>query len=95
MIQHKLLCFNIPSIICKLKSRTKRGEIFQARRNIKDKPEAPHPSAQIFDDVTPLRSRIVHALRTRKLPNSDPESETKLYPHVWSREGRIYCRTEQ
>ena len=81
----------IPSILCKLKSRSKRGEIFKARRNIKDNRDAPHPSAQIFDDITPLRSRLMFALKNRK----EIDSEDKLYAHVWSREGRIYCRTAQ
>ena len=33
----------------------------------------------------------MHALRTRKIP----DTEDKVYEHVWSREGRIYCRTEE
>ena len=87
----------IPSIICKLKSRSKRGEIFENRKYIKVKkspttPPAPHPNAAIFDDVTPLRSRIMYSLRNRKVSGSP---DRKVYKYVWSRDGRIYCRTEE
>ena len=78
------------SIICKLKSRNKRSEIFDAKIQIRVKPSPPHPTAGIYDDVTPLRSRILYALRNKKVEGSDK----KKYEFVWSHEGRIYCRTE-
>ena len=83
----------VPSIICKLKSRTKRSEIFQARKFIKLKPAAPHREAAIYDDVTPLRSRIMYALRNHKVEGVTPEK--KKYEFVWSRDGRIFCRTHE
>ena len=79
-----------PSIICKLKSGNKRSKIFDAKRQIRVKPSPPHPTAGIYDDVTPLRSRILYALRNKKVEGSDK----KKCEFVWSREGRIYCRTE-
>ena len=53
------------------------------------KPNPPFPNIAIYEDVTPLKSRIIYALRNRK--NSDGG---KIYRFVWSREGRIFCRTE-
>ena len=44
----------------------------------------------IFEDVTPLRSRILYHLRNKENANKE-----KVYKFVWSREGRIYCRTEE
>ena len=38
----------------------------------------------IYEDVTPLRSRIMYELRNR--------GDKKAFKYVWSRGGRIYCR---
>ena len=79
----------IPSIFCKLRHRSKKAEIFVAKKNIREKnATAPHKKAAIYEDVTPLRSRIMYALRNRM------ENDNKKYLYVWSRDGRIFCRTE-
>ena len=80
----------IPSIIARIKSRKLRNEIFKARTTLHRNSAPTHTGARIYD-VTPLRSRILFALRNRKLPGT----ETKKYKFVWSNEGRIFARTEE
>ena len=81
----------IPSIIARIKSHKLRNEIFLARKTLHENSAATHTGARIYDDVTPLRSRILYALRNRKIQGT----ETKKYKFVWSREGRIFARTEE
>ena len=81
----------IPSIIARIKSRKLRNEIYKARTTLHRNSAPTHTGARIYDDVTPLRSRILFALRNRKLPGT----ETKKYKYVWSNEGRIFARTEE
>ena len=78
-----------PSIVAKFTRRTTKIKIFESRKQTTVKPSPPYPHVAIYDDVTPLRSRILYALRNKK--NNDGN---KVYKFVWSREGRIYCRTE-
>ena len=40
----------------------------------------------MYEDVTPLRSRIMYALRHR--------NNKTAFKYVWSRGGRIYARTQ-
>lgn len=80
----------IPSVIAKWVRRDIKTKVFEHRRQITAKPGCKWPEAAIYEDVTPLRSRILYELRNRK----DSE-ENKKYKYVWSREGRMYCRTEQ
>ena len=49
-----------------------------------------YPNIGIYEDLTPLRSRMLYALRNRK--NQDGNS---VFKFTWSKEGRIFCRTEQ
>ena len=42
-------------------------------------------SAVLYEDVTPLRSRIMYQLRQRE--------DKKAFKYVWSKGGRIYART--
>ena len=81
---------NSPSIIVKFCRRSTKTKVFEHRKQTAFKPNSPHPKAEIYEDVTPLRSRILYALRNKK----DNEGN-KVYRYVWSREGRLYCRTEQ
>ena len=53
-------------------------------------PHRDYPNIGIYEDLTPLRSRILYALRNKK--NQDGN---KTYKFTWSKEGRIFCRTEQ
>lgn len=80
----------IPSIIVKFVRRDVKTAIFNARKQNVLKPGSPHPDAAIYEDVTPLRSRIMYQLRNRK-----DDQGNKVWRYVWSREGRIYCRTQE
>ena len=44
-------------------------------------------AAEVYEDVTPLRSRIMYELRHR--------GNKLTFKYVWSRGGRIYCRTPE
>ena len=80
---------NSPSIIVKFCRRVTKTKVYDHRKQTATKPNSPYPKAEIYEDVTPLRSRILFALRNRK-----DRADNKIYRYVWSREGRIYCRTE-
>ena len=47
----------------------------------------PFKSARIYEDVTPLRSRIMFQLRNK--------DDKKAFKYVWSRGLRIYARTHE
>ena len=78
----------IPSIIVKFVQRDVKSAIFNVRKQNVDKIGSPHPDAAIYEDVTSLRSRIMYQLRNRK-----DRDDIKKWKYVWSREGRINCRT--
>ena len=80
---------NAPSIVVKFCKRNTKSKIFESRKQTAAKPNCPHPKAEIYEDVTPLRSRILYALRNKK-----DNADNKVFRYVWSREGRIFCRTE-
>ena len=61
----------IPSIIARIKSRKLRNQIFQARKTLHENTAPKHSGGRIYDDLTPLRSRILFALRNRKVGASD------------------------
>ena len=56
----------IPSIIAKFVQRDVKSAIFKKRKEITQKAGCPYPNAQIYEDVTPLCSRIMYQLRNRK-----------------------------
>ncbi|CAL4144149.1 unnamed protein product, partial [Meganyctiphanes norvegica] len=66
---------------CKSHQRTHTGTISGS----------PHPDAAIYEDVTPLHSRILYQLRNQK-----DQDDNKKWKYVWSdrsRKCRINCRT--
>ena len=81
-----------PAIIVRYVRRDTKTVCFNARKNSlqKSDDDVKYPNAKIFEDVTPLRSRILYQLRNRKHPNN-----VNVWKFVWSHEGRIYCRTEE
>ena len=79
----------IPSVILKFVHRNVKSNAFASRKLIDAKPGCKFPNARIYEDVTPLRSRIMYELRQRK-----DNEDKKMFRFVWSREGRIYARTE-
>ena len=82
----------VPSIVARIVNRKKRNQLFEARKKIQENPDATYRAAKIYDDVTPLRSRILYALRNKK--KSD-DAEAKMYKFVWTRDGKILFRTEE
>ena len=80
----------IPSIIAKFVRRDVKTAFFNARKQNVEKPGSPHPNAAIYEDVTPLRSRIMYQLCNRK-----DQHDNRKWKYVWSRDGRIYCRTQE
>ena len=75
-----------PSIIVKFSRRNTKSKIFDSRKETTKKPNAPYENIKMYEDVTPLRSRILYALRNKK------DGDNKEFRYVWSREGRIYAR---
>ena len=60
-------------------------KMFENRKNLLTNPKCPtkYKNISIYEDVTPLRSRIMYELRNR--------GDRKTFKYVWSRGGRIYC----
>ena len=81
----------IPSIIARIKSRNIRNKIFAGRKALHTHSNPTHTGARLYDDLTPLRSRILFSLRNKKVDDQD----VKKYKFVWTREGRIFARTEE
>ena len=79
----------IPSIIARFTRREVKSKFFEARKILTTKPDVPVKlkSAAIYENVTPLRSRIMYELRQR--------DDKQKFKYVWSRGGRIYCRTPE
>lgn len=74
-----------PSIIVRFNRRDIKVKFFEARKTLQTSTSCPahYKSAEIYEDVTPLRSRIMYELRTR--------NQRQMFKYVWSRGGRIYC----
>lgn len=79
-----------PSIIMRMVRRTGKFDFMDKRKVLRTNPHPDYPDLAIYEDLTPLRSRMLYALRNRK----DSEGH-KVYKFTWSKEGRIYCRTEE
>ena len=79
----------IPSIIARFNRRQVKINYFEARKTLITKLECPDKikAAEVYEDVTPLRSRIMYELRHR--------GNKLAFRYVWSRGGRIYCRTPE
>ena len=79
-----------PSIIMRMVRRTSKFELMDKRKVLRTQPHPNYPDMAIYEDLTPLRSRILYALRNRE----DAEGH-KVFKFTWTKEGRIYCRTEE
>ena len=79
----------IPPIIARVNRRDLKIELLEAKKTIATNVECPAnlKNALIYEDVTPLRSRIMFQLRHR--------NNKQAYRYVWSKGGRIYARTHE
>ena len=79
----------IPVIIARLNRRDLKTKLLESKKNITTNTECPAKlkKAMIYEDVTPLRSRIMYQLRNR--------DNKQAFRFVWSKGGRIYARTPE
>ena len=81
---------SIPAIICRVNRRSVKHDILNKKKLLRTSPHPQYANVGIYEDLTPLRSRMLYALRNRK--NQDG---TKTYKFTWSKEGKLFCRTEE
>ena len=79
----------IPVIIARVNRRDLKTKLLEAKKTITANVNCPNhlKNALIYEDVTPLRSRIMYHLRQR--------GNKLAYRYVWSKGGRIYARTPE
>ena len=79
----------VPDIYVRFVRRDVKTEIFEKRKNLATNSSCPtkYRNVAIYEDVTPLRSRIMYELRQRE--------DKKKFKYVWSRGGRIFCKTPE
>lgn len=79
----------IPVIIGRVNRRDVKTKLLEARKTITTNPHCPEHLKKVimYEDVTPLKSRIMYQLRQR--------NEKKAFRYVWSKGGRIYARTHE
>ena len=78
------------TIICRVNRRRIKYEVMDKKKHLRTNPHPAYPNLGIYEDLTPLRSRMLYALRNRT-----NAAGTKVYKFTWSKEGRIFCRTEE
>ena len=79
----------VPVIIARLNRRDLKTQFLECKKTITTNIECPRnlKKAVIYEDVTPLRSRIMFQLRHR--------DNKQAFRFVWSKAGRIYARTHE
>lgn len=79
----------VPDIYVRFTVRDVKTQVFEKRKNLATNSQCPekYRNVAIYEDVTPLRSRIMYELRQR--------GNKEAYKYVWSRGGRIFCRTPE
>ena len=77
------------NIIVRYTVRDIKSKQYKERKEIRDTPGCKYPNAAIYEDVTPLRSRMMYELRNRL-----DSANNKKWKFVWSRDGKIFVRTE-
>ena len=79
----------VPVIIARVNRRDLKAKLLEAKKNITTNVSCPDhlKNALIYEDVTPLRSRIMYSLRQR--------NNKQAFRYVWSKGGRIYARTPE
>ena len=79
-----------PGIIVRVNRRRVKYGVMDNKKQLRSRPHPEYPNVGIYEDLTPLRSRMLYALRNRK-----NEQGTNTFKYTWSKEGRIFCRTEE
>ena len=79
----------MPPIIARVNRRDLKTQLLENKKTITTNVDCPAnlKHALIYEDVTPLRSRIMYQLRHR--------NDKQAYRYVWSKGGRIYARTHE
>ena len=79
----------IPVIIARVNRRDLKVKLLENKKNITTNVQCPDHlrKALIYEDVTPLRSRMMFHLRQR--------NDKTAFRFVWSKGGRIYARTTE
>ena len=79
----------IPQIIIRFSRRDIKDKLLAAQKNLQFNADCPGylKSARLYEDVTPLRSRIMYNLRNK--------DDKKAFKYVWSRGLRIFARTHE
>ena len=79
----------LPVIIARVNRRDLKVKLLEAKKTITANVNCPDilKNALIYEDVTPLRSRMMYHLRQR--------NDKKAFRYVWSKGGRIYARTPE
>ena len=81
---------NTPPIIVRVNRRCVKHNILGKKSHLRTHPHPTYTNLGFYEDLTPLRSRMLYALRNRKTQGGN-----KVYKFTWSKQGRIFCRTEQ
>ena len=78
---------NIPVLIARVNRRDLKTKLLEGRQNITTNPQCPEnlKKAIMYEDLTPLKSRIIYQLRQRK----------QAFRYVWSKGGRIFALTHE
>ena len=79
----------IPPIIVRVNRRDLKTRLLESKKTIATNVQCPAhlKNVSIYEDVTPLRSRIMYQLRQR--------DNKQAFRYVWSKGGRIYARTPE
>ena len=78
-----------PPIIVRLNRRDLKDKLLTACKNLQFNKDCPEylKGVRMYEDVTPLRSRMMYQLRQR--------DNKKAFKYVWSKGGRIFVRTHE
>ena len=79
----------VPVMIARVNRRDIKTKLMEARKNITTNIQCPENLKKviIYEDVTPLKSRIMYQLRQR--------NNKEAYRYVWSKGGRIFAHTHE
>ena len=79
----------IPVIIARVTTRDLKTKLLEAKKNLSTNVNCPAElkKATMYEDVTPLRSRVMYHLRQR--------DNKQAFKFVWSKSGKIYARTSE